>query len=117
MTWHRIGDKPLSETKVTQFIYASPGLNELTVLKDWPDRSWADIGKKVYCQTSNISCTLVGNKIVDHSDVVGASPSPVGTVPTTSSFSTEHPALMDWAKTNARLDEKHLSLGIWCDLY
>ena len=24
-----------------------------------------------YCQTSNISCTLVGNKIVDHSDVVG----------------------------------------------
>ena len=34
-------------------------------------------------QTSNVSCTL-GNKIVDHSDVVGASP--VGTVPTTSSF-------------------------------
>ena len=25
-------------------------------------------------QTSNISRTLVGNKIVDHSDVVGASP-------------------------------------------
>ena len=25
-----------------------------------------------YCQTSNISHTLVGNKIVDHSDVVGA---------------------------------------------
>ena len=25
-----------------------------------------------YRQTSNISCTLVGNKIVDHSDVVGA---------------------------------------------
>ena len=24
-----------------------------------------------YRQTSNISCTLVGNKIVDHSDVVG----------------------------------------------
>ena len=30
--------------------------------------------------------TLVGNKIVDHSDVVGASP--VGAAPTTSSFST-----------------------------
>ena len=26
-----------------------------------------------YHKTSNISCTLVGNKIVDHSDVVGAS--------------------------------------------
>ena len=39
-----------------------------------------------YRQTSNISCTLVGNTIVDHSDVVGASP--VGAAPTTSSFST-----------------------------
>ena len=35
---------------------------------------------------SLIRRTLVGNKIVDHSDVVGASP--VGTAPTTSSFST-----------------------------
>ena len=39
-----------------------------------------------YCKTSNISRILVGNKIVDNSDVVGASP--VGTAPTTSSFST-----------------------------
>ena len=39
-----------------------------------------------YRQTSNISRTLVGNKIVDHSDVVGASP--VGTAPATSPFST-----------------------------
>ena len=39
-----------------------------------------------YPQTSNICRTLVGNKIVDHSDVVGASP--VGAAPTTSSFST-----------------------------
>ena len=39
-----------------------------------------------YWQTSNISHTLVGNKIVDHSDVVAALP--VGTVPTTSSFLT-----------------------------
>ena len=37
-------------------------------------------------QTSNIIHTLIGNKIVDHSDVVGASP--VGAAPTTSSFST-----------------------------
>ena len=37
-------------------------------------------------QTSDLSHTLVAIKIVDHSDVVGASP--VGTAPTTSSFST-----------------------------
>ena len=39
-----------------------------------------------YRQVSNISRTLEGNNIVDHSDVVGASP--VGAAPTTSSFST-----------------------------
>ena len=39
-----------------------------------------------YCKTSHISRTLVGNKIVDNSDVVGASP--VGAAPTTSSLST-----------------------------
>ena len=39
-----------------------------------------------YHKTSNISHTLVGNKIADNSDVVGASP--VGAAPTTSSFST-----------------------------
>ena len=39
-----------------------------------------------YRQVSNIRRTLVGNEIVDHSDVVGASP--VGAAPTTSSFST-----------------------------
>ena len=38
-----------------------------------------------YLKVSNIRRTLVGNKIVDHSDVVGASP--VGAAPTTSSFS------------------------------
>ena len=41
---------------------------------------------KTYRKVSNIRRTLVGNKIVDHSDVVGASP--VGAAPTTSSFST-----------------------------
>ena len=39
-----------------------------------------------YRQISNIRHTLLGNKIVDHSDAVGASP--VGAAPTTSSFST-----------------------------
>ena len=40
----------------------------------------------IYRHVSNIRRTLVGNKIFDHSDVVGASP--VGAAPTTSSFST-----------------------------
>ena len=39
-----------------------------------------------YRKVSNIRRTLVWNKIIDHSDVVGASP--VGAAPTTSSFST-----------------------------
>ena len=41
---------------------------------------------KYYRKTSGISRAFVGNKIVDNSDVVGASP--VGAAPTTSSFST-----------------------------
>ena len=40
----------------------------------------------IYRQISYIRCTLLGNRIVDHSDAVGASP--VGAAPTTSSFST-----------------------------
>ena len=39
-----------------------------------------------YRKVANIRRTLVGNKSVDHSDVVGESP--VGAAPTTSSFST-----------------------------
>ena len=39
-----------------------------------------------YRQVSNIRGTLVGNKIVDHSDIVGAGPT--GDAPTTSAFST-----------------------------
>ena len=39
----------------------------------------------MYRQVYNIRRTLVGNKIVDHSNVLGASP--VGAAPTTSSFS------------------------------
>ena len=42
--------------------------------------------KPDYRQVSNISRAVVGNKIVDNSDVVGASP--VGAAPTTSSLST-----------------------------
>ena len=55
-----------------------------------------------YRKASYISRTLVGNKIVHNSDVVGASP--VGAAPTTSSFSIYHLASTDWAKTTARRD-------------
>ena len=50
--------------------------------------------KSLHRQTSNISRTLVSNKIVDHLDIVGASP--VGAAPTTSTFSTVRLASMDW---------------------
>ena len=62
----------------------SPGPNDLKLV-------W-------WHQTSNISCTLVGNKIVDYSDVVGALP--VGTAPATSSFWTKHLASMNLGKDN-----------------
>ena len=68
-------------------------------------------------QICNIRCTLVGNEIVDHSDVVGASP--VSIAPTTLSFATENLASMDqdWAKTTARHDLTHSIFGIYCALY
>ena len=53
-------------------------IDDLESLSEWSTMSFR--------QTSNISHTLIGNKIVDHSDVVGASP--VGAAPATSSFST-----------------------------
>ena len=69
-------------------------------IRNWYVGQW-------YCQTSNIRCTLVGNWIVDHSDVVGASP--VGAAPTTFSFSTKHLASM--MRLKPLQDEKHWSFG------
>ena len=68
-----------------------------------------------YRKISNIRRTLVGNNIVDHSDVVGASP--VGAAPTTSSFSTWQLGLKDSAKTAARQYDNLLSVGILFVLY
>ena len=67
---------------------------------------------RTYRKISNIRRTLVGNKIVDHSDVVGASP--VGAAPTTSSFSTWHLASRDLAKTSSSQYENLLSVELWC---
>ena len=39
----------------------------------------------MYRQISNMSCTLVGNNIFDHSDVIGTSP--VGAATASTSFS------------------------------
>ena len=66
----------------------------------------------MYRQTSYISRALLGNKLAHHSDVVGSSP--VGAAPTISSFSTQHLASVDWAKTATRKDDKHLSFVIRC---
>ena len=71
--------------------------------------------QNIYCQTSYIRQPLVGNKIVDHSEVAGVWS--VGAAPTTSPSSTLHMASMDWAKTTERWDKKLLSLEIWCGLY
>ena len=70
---------------------------------------------KAYRKTSNIRRTLVGNKIVDHSDEVGASP--LGAAPTTSSFSTWHLASRDSAKKPASEYDNLLRVWIWCVLY
>ena len=70
---------------------------------------------KPYTVKSLIQDTIIGNKIVDHADVVEASP--VGAAPTTSSFSTEHLVSIYYAKTTVNQDGKHLSLGIWSTLY
>ena len=63
-----------------------------------------------YRNTFNISRTLVCNKIVDYSDVVGAYP--VGAAPTTSSYLTKNLASNDWVKATARQDEIHFSFKI-----
>ena len=57
----------------------------LQISECWFEKSSIDFFHD-YRQVPNIGRTLISNKIVDHSDVIGASP--VGTAPTTSSFST-----------------------------
>ena len=60
-----------------------PSKNEMSILIQFSPSTHL---VHIYRQVSNIRRTLVGNGIVDHSDVVGASP--VGAALTTSSFST-----------------------------
>ena len=74
-------------------LYPQPS-TEVVILMDIVNvkpSNYSNMMQDTYCmdrsyrQVSNIRRTLVGNQIVDHSDVVGASP--VGAASTTSSFS------------------------------
>ena len=76
MAWHRTGDKPLPEPMLTQFTDA--------IMQHYGEMSSVELIlgtiKPLVYDTS------LSNKIVDHSEVVGASP--VGAAPINSSFST-----------------------------
>ena len=81
------------DNHMNKYIYFTLTLQIFWVKSNWnnSDGTWRhDVNaiwyELIYRQVSNIRRTLQGNKIVDHSDVVGASP--VGAAPTTSSFST-----------------------------
>ena len=54
------------------------------ILKDGVRKMCIPLENSAYRQTSNIRCTLAVNNLIDHLDLVGASP--VGAAPTTSSF-------------------------------
>ena len=64
-----------------------------------------------YRQNSNINHTLVDNKIVDHSDVVGASP--VRAAPATSSFATYTPGFDGFGKDSCKMRRETFK---FCDL-
>ena len=68
-----------------------------------------------YLHNYNISRILVGHKIVDHSDIVGAAPALLQ-LHLHSRLNTWL-ASLDWAKTTSRRDEKHLSFVIWYAIY
>ena len=64
----------------------------------------------VYRQTSNISRTWEGSKILDHSDVVGASPVGADYI-----FILDlTPDFDGLGKDNVRRDENLQNFGIWC---
>ena len=84
MIWITIAWKLIEETKIRVELFARRG-NGFSIEFNIDNWNISHI-KRAYRKTSNISRTFVGNKIVDNSDVVGASP--VGAAPITSSFST-----------------------------
>ena len=96
MVWHK---SRITYYDITPMITTSNGSQPYYYWRHWlqmttsktssddkPTNYWL-VRSYGYCQTSNISNILEGNKIVDHSDVVGTSQA-VSAAPTTSSFST-----------------------------
>ena len=90
--WYDIEAKHRSEFALTKHTSYLRGELRGVYCEHW-GQNWPryygvalDDGEYNYRKTSNISRTIAGNNIVDHSDVVGVSP--VGAAPTTSSFST-----------------------------
>ena len=82
-----LSERGLSDDRLNHLLSVAP--QQTIILLEDIDAAFAnrDLAKESeYRKTSNISHTLVCNKIVDHSDVVGASP--VGAAPTTSSYLT-----------------------------
>ena len=65
---------------------------------------WWMWGIFAYRQISNISRSVEGNKLAEHSDVVGSN---------YIFIQTKHVASIYSAKTTARRDETHLSFGLW----
>ena len=72
---------PLPLFKLSNYTLTISAANNIKPLKSLHEKFG-----RIYRKISNISHTLVGNKTVDHSDVVGAAP--VGAASTTSSLST-----------------------------
>ena len=70
-------------------------------------------GEIDYLQISNISHTLAGNEIIDHSDVVGASNCCSNYI-----FILDlTPGFNGLGKDNCKTRGDIFQFGIWCDLY
>ena len=80
------GKKQYDRGFLLQLQYANECLGKPDGLPELPEVILDKVSAQTYRQVSNIRRTLVGDKIVDHADVVRASP--VGAAPATSSFST-----------------------------
>ena len=76
-------------------------------------RKYLEKKQEIYCQISNIRCILIGNKIVDHSDAVGASPvSAASTIILNLS-----PDFNRLCRDKCKTKRENLSFVIWCTLY
>ena len=68
-----------------------------------------EVPQNSYCQISDIRHTFVGNKIVYHSDVVGALP--VGTAPTTVFILDLSPGFNRLRKDNCKTKQETFKFG------